>query len=47
MVELPVLNLAFGTAPMSLPQWLLCAAMSSIVLWCTELRKLVARWFAR
>jgi magnesium-transporting ATPase (P-type) len=47
VVELPVLNLAFGTVPMSLPQWLLCAAMSSTVLWCTELRKLVVRWFAR
>jgi potassium/sodium efflux P-type ATPase len=47
VVELPVLNLAFGTAPLSWPQWLLCAAMSSTVLWCTELRKLAARWFAR
>jgi magnesium-transporting ATPase (P-type) len=47
VIELPWLNLAFGTATMSLPQWLLCAAMSSAVLWCTELRKLAGRWFAR
>ncbi len=44
VVELPVLNLAFDTVPMGLQQWLLCAAMSSTVLWCTELRKLVVRW---
>lgn len=47
VVEWTVLNQAFGTAPLTLQQWLLCAAMSSTVLWLTELRKLAGRWFAR
>jgi magnesium-transporting ATPase (P-type) len=46
VVEWTVLNLAFGTVPLTLQQWLLCAAMSSTVLWLTELRKLAGRWFA-
>jgi potassium/sodium efflux P-type ATPase len=47
VVEWTVLNLAFGTVPLTLQQWLLCAAMSSTVLWLTELRKLAGRWFVR
>jgi magnesium-transporting ATPase (P-type) len=47
VVEWTALNPAFGTAPLTLAQWLLCVAMSSAVLWLTELRKLAARWFAR
>jgi potassium/sodium efflux P-type ATPase len=47
VVELRVLNLAFGTVPLTLQQWLLCAAMSSMVLWLTELRKLAGRLLAR
>ncbi|HEU4511803.1 MAG TPA: cation-translocating P-type ATPase [Nocardioidaceae bacterium] len=43
VVHLPVLNQAFGTAPLSLEQWLVCVAMASSVLWATELRKLAIR----
>jgi len=43
VVNLGFLNLAFGTVPLDLNQWLLCAAMASIVLWASELRKLVVR----
>ena len=43
VVHLPFLNLAFGTVPLSLPQWLLCTAMASVVLWYSELRKLLRR----
>ncbi len=44
VVHVPVLNLAFGTVPLSPDQWLLCAAMASVVLWYSELRKLVLRF---
>ncbi|SFC26158.1 plasma-membrane calcium-translocating P-type ATPase [Polaromonas sp. OV174] len=47
VVNLPVLNLAFGTVPLSLDQWLVCAAMGSSVLWFSELRKLVGRVLGR
>ena len=43
VVHLPVLNLAFGTAALTLEQWLVCAAMGSTVLWFGELRKLIHR----
>jgi len=47
VVNLPVLNLAFGTVPLSLDQWAVCAAMGSLVLWYGELRKLVVRLLSR
>lgn len=43
VVHLPVLNRAFGTAPLSLAQWLACVAMASGVLWFSEARKWVIR----
>ncbi|HEY8474820.1 MAG TPA: cation-translocating P-type ATPase [Natronosporangium sp.] len=43
VVHLPFLNTAFGTTPLDLSQWLVCAAMASAVLWVGELRKLVWR----
>ena len=43
VVHLDFLNLAFGTVPLTLDQWLLCAAMASTVLWVSELRKLARR----
>ncbi|MCK0113912.1 cation-translocating P-type ATPase [Ornithinimicrobium sp. F0845] len=43
IVHLPVLQVAFGTAPLDLRHWLVCAAMASSVLWFDELLKLVAR----
>ena len=46
VVNVGFLNLAFGTVPLSLDQWLTCAAMASLVLWGSELRKLLGRAFA-
>jgi len=43
VVNIGFLNIAFSTAPLGMNQWLLCALMASIVLWATELRKLVSR----
>jgi len=43
VVHLGILNLAFGTVPLALDQWLLCAAMGSVVLWYSELRKRLMR----
>jgi magnesium-transporting ATPase (P-type) len=43
VVHVPFLNVAFGTVPLALEQWLVCAAMGSVVLWVAELRKLVTR----
>jgi magnesium-transporting ATPase (P-type) len=43
VVHVPVLNQAFGTEPLSLPQWGLCVGLASTVLWANELRKLVLR----
>ena len=47
VVNLDFLNLAFGTVPLEFSQWLLCAAMASVVLWFSELRKLVNRAWSR
>ncbi|MDO9400040.1 MAG: cation-translocating P-type ATPase [Polaromonas sp.] len=43
VVNLDFLNLAFGTVPLTFNQWLVCTAMGSVVLWFSELRKLVKR----
>ncbi|MEO6895558.1 MAG: cation-translocating P-type ATPase [Caldimonas sp.] len=47
VVNLGFLNLAFGTVPLTLEQWLLCLGMASGVLWYSELRKLVGRELVR
>ena len=47
VVNLEFMNLAFGTVPLTLDQWLLCAAMASVVLWYSELRKLASRAWSR
>ncbi|MDB5842589.1 MAG: ATPase, type [Herminiimonas sp.] len=47
VVHLPFLNIAFQTVPLGIDQWLACAAMASLVLWFSELRKLLGRGFAR
>ena len=47
VVNVPFLNLAFGTVPLSGDQWLVCAAMGSVVLWYAELRKLAFRVWSR
>ncbi|WP_457354973.1 cation transporting ATPase C-terminal domain-containing protein [Roseateles sp. P5_D6] len=43
VVHFAPLNLAFGTAPLSLQQWAVCVGMASSVLWVGELRKGVMR----
>lgn len=43
VVEVPVLQRAFSTAPLDLRHWLVCAAMASSVLWVDELRKVWLR----
>ncbi|PSS58768.1 cation transporting ATPase C-terminal domain-containing protein [Pseudomonas sp. BBP2017] len=39
----PLHNRAFSTAPLTIKQWLICFAMSSLVLWFSELRKFFLR----
>jgi len=46
VVHLAWLQIAFGTAALTVGQWLLCAAMASGVLWYSELRKAIGRWAA-
>ncbi|HYN29448.1 MAG TPA: cation-translocating P-type ATPase [Dermatophilaceae bacterium] len=43
VVELPFLQVAFGTASMDPAHWTACVALGSVVLWYDELRKLVLR----
>ena len=43
VVQWRVLNVAFGTAPLTFCQWGLCLAMGSVTLWTCELRKLWLR----
>jgi magnesium-transporting ATPase (P-type) len=43
VVHVSVLNVAFGTAPLSAKQWCVCVAMGSAVLWFGELRKLFTK----
>jgi potassium/sodium efflux P-type ATPase len=47
VIHVPVLNHAFGTVPLTADQWLVCAAMASVVLWASELRKLASRTVSR
>lgn len=46
VVNLGFLNIAFGTVPLELGQWLGCAGMASVVLWFSELRKSLRRVLA-
>lgn len=43
VVEVGFLNVAFSTVPMPLAQWAVCVAMASVVLWVSELRKVLRR----
>jgi potassium/sodium efflux P-type ATPase len=47
VVHVPFLNIAFGTAPLAFDQWLVCAAMASVVLIYSELQKLLRRHWGR
>ena len=46
VVNLHFLNLAFGTVSLDAGQWVACAAMASVVMWFSEMRKLVSRAWA-
>ncbi len=46
VVNIGFLNVAFGTVPLNLDQWLICLAMASVVLWYSELRKLLLNFAA-
>ncbi len=46
VVELPFLQVAFGTASMDLAHWSACVALASVVLWYDEIRKVVLRRLA-
>jgi potassium/sodium efflux P-type ATPase len=43
VVQLPFLNDAFGTSPLGLDDWLVCAGLASVVLWANEAVKLIER----
>jgi len=43
VVHLAPLNFAFGTAPLTPGEWLVCFSMGSTVLWFAEIRK----WWLR
>ncbi len=47
VVQLPFLNTAFTTTPLSLNQWLVCIGVASTVLWVSEARKLILRGLDR
>ena len=47
VVEIPFLNDAFGTVPLTLGDWGLCTALASAVLWGDELKKLLSRLVRR
>jgi magnesium-transporting ATPase (P-type) len=43
VVQLPFLNHAFDTTPLSLDEWLICVGLASVVLWADEVKKLIER----
>lgn len=43
VVHVPIFNVAFGTAPLTASQWLVCFGMASTAFWYSELRKLAVR----
>jgi magnesium-transporting ATPase (P-type) len=43
VVELPFLNEAFGTEPLSASDWAICIGLASCVLWAAEAKKLLGR----
>ena len=44
VVQLPLLNDAFDTAPLAIGDWLICVGLASVVLWADECKKLLERW---
>jgi P-type Ca2+ transporter type 2C len=46
VIYLPFLNTAFGTEPLTAREWLAAIVAASVVLWVSEVRKLIARRLA-
>jgi magnesium-transporting ATPase (P-type) len=47
VVQVPFLNHAFDTMPLSVTDWLMCAVIASSVLWLDELKKATVRGISR
>jgi calcium-translocating P-type ATPase len=47
VVQLPLLNDAFSTVPLSLGDWMICVGLASLVLWADEAKKLIERRLRR
>ncbi|HET9520970.1 MAG TPA: HAD-IC family P-type ATPase, partial [Candidatus Limnocylindrales bacterium] len=47
VVQLPLLNVAFDTTPLSIGDWLTCAGLASVVLWADEAKKWIERRLGR
>ena len=47
VVQLPFLNEAFSTTPLTLGEWVACIGLASIVLWAAEVKKLIERRLRR
>jgi magnesium-transporting ATPase (P-type) len=47
VVQVPFLNDAFETTPLTLGDWAICIALASVVLWAVEAKKLLERWLRR
>jgi magnesium-transporting ATPase (P-type) len=47
VVQLPFLNQAFDTTPLTFDEWLICLGLASVVLWADEAKKLIERQLRR
>jgi magnesium-transporting ATPase (P-type) len=47
VVQMPLLNRAFGTVALSIGDWMLCIGLASLVLWADEAKKLGTRLLGR
>jgi magnesium-transporting ATPase (P-type) len=47
VVQLPFLNAAFDTTPLSISEWITCLGLASIVLWADEGKKWIGRRLGR
>ena len=43
VVQLPLMNDAFGTTPLPISDWFLCIGLASVVLFAGEAKKLITR----
>jgi magnesium-transporting ATPase (P-type) len=47
VVQLPLLNDAFDTTPLSIGDWMTCVGLASVVLWADEAKKALTRRLRR